>query len=1010
MKRFERLLIVCLCLCLSVAAGLAQSAATSNIEGKVTDASGAVVPGANVTVRNQGTNVDRALVTNDEGRYRASLLQPGLYEVTVEMPGFKTVKVADVQLEVGATQVTDVRLEVATVAEVVNVTSEAPTVETEKTEISTTVNQTAVENLPINGRRWENFVLLTPGVNEDGNFGLVSYRGISGLYNNNTIDGADNNQAFFSEARGRTRAVYTVSQTSVKEFQVGLSNFSSEFGRAAGGTVNAVTKSGSNEFHGELFYYLRDDKFQAREPFQPSKPDERRQQFGLSFGAPIVKDRVFFFGTYDQQLRNFPYFVSLFSPTFLTQACTAPGCAATIEFFRSGQKFVGRKGLNNVVLGKFDFVINESNNATLSYNWHRWRAPNGIRTPAINFNAESDNGFDGVHTDVIIFNLNSVLGSRAVNEFRFHGGRDFEFQRPNDTGPGTSVTGGFSFGMPNFLPRPAFPDERRYQFVDNFSWNSGSHNFKVGADINYVRDLQHNLFNGGGVYSYSNLNNIAQDCPKNLSGCTQRADGARTGRHYNSFQQGFDTRGQGGRIFFTTTDYNFYAQDNIKVSRSFTLNLGLRYEYQTMPDAIAPNPAFPLTAKFNADRNNFGPRFGFAWDPGGRHTFVLRGGYGLYYGRTANSAIAAALANNGAVLKNFFFTPTSTGAPAYPTVLAAIPTTPGTNPDVQFLSRDYVRPLIHSSELHAEGEVLPDTSLSGTILYSRGQRLPLFRDTNLPAPSSTVRYLIGGAEAGRFPLYRGARPTAGVGRIIISESTVNTNYWGFVTQLTQRLRRGLQYNANLTWSSAEDDGQGSLTFFGTGTLYDPLNKRLDYSRSNFDIRLRFNNSFYWAPTFLRFDNRTMDALAGGWKFSGVLALVSSRPITGGISGGLASGVGSTNSSTTNGSGQDNRVPFIPRNGSKGTGRGTFDLRVGKDFRFSESMRLALLAEFFNITNSVNFTQFSTTQFRVASSSYDAVANLATVNLTHDTGFLAPRAASSTTFGPRDVQLGIKFIW
>ena len=153
----------------------------------------------------------------------------------------------------------------AGVTETLTVTAEAPLIDTRRTDVSNVVGETAIENLPINGRRWENFVLLGPGVTNDGNFGLVSYRGISGLYNNNTVDGADNNQAFFSEARGRTRTAYSISQAAIKEFQVGISNFSAEFGRAAGGTVNAVTKSGTNAFRGEGFYFLRDDKFTSKD-------------------------------------------------------------------------------------------------------------------------------------------------------------------------------------------------------------------------------------------------------------------------------------------------------------------------------------------------------------------------------------------------------------------------------------------------------------------------------------------------------------------------------------------------------------------------------------------------------------------------------------------------------------------------------------------------------------------------------------------------------------------------
>jgi hypothetical protein len=219
----------------------AQAAASGSIEGVVTDASGGVLPGVSVTVKNMDTNVTRELVTDDAGRYRATALQPGRYEVSGNLSGFAVSPIGNVVVQVGQMTPLDLKMHPAGVSETVTVTSEAPVIDTKRTDVGNVIGQQAIENLPINGRRWENFVLLSPGVTNDGGFGLVSYRGISGLYNNNSVDGVDNNQAFFSEARGRTRTSYSVSQAAIREFQVGISNFSAEFGRAAGGSVNAVT-------------------------------------------------------------------------------------------------------------------------------------------------------------------------------------------------------------------------------------------------------------------------------------------------------------------------------------------------------------------------------------------------------------------------------------------------------------------------------------------------------------------------------------------------------------------------------------------------------------------------------------------------------------------------------------------------------------------------------------------------------------------------------------------------
>ncbi|MDD5543626.1 MAG: carboxypeptidase-like regulatory domain-containing protein, partial [Acidobacteriia bacterium] len=367
-----------LCLCLGVllvATMWAQGQGNGTIEGTVTDQSGAVIPGARVVVLNLGTNATRELTTDATGHYRADILQPGDYSITATHAGFATTKIERANVFVGTVTNGDLRLGVAGTQQQVEVTAEAPLTDPEKIAVGGSVGERAIEDLPVNGRRWSNFVLLTPGTIPDGTFGLVSYRGISGLYNNNSIDGADDNQAFFSEANGRTRTPYAISQATIKEFQVGLSNYSAEFGRAAGGTVNAVTKSGTNQFHGEGFYFLRTKAFIAMDPFIKAqgkpKPDERRQQFGGAVGGPIIKDKVFFFANYDQQRRNFPI-TTLPNVPIANQLCSVPGCASTIAFLNTLVGTFPRQGNNLIFLGKVDWIINANNTLTGQYNYHKW--------------------------------------------------------------------------------------------------------------------------------------------------------------------------------------------------------------------------------------------------------------------------------------------------------------------------------------------------------------------------------------------------------------------------------------------------------------------------------------------------------------------------------------------------------------------------------------------------------------------------------------------------------------
>src|SRR5829696_6738944 len=265
-KSASVLALLVFCLVMGATPAWAQSTTQGAIGGTVKDPQGAVVANAPVTAKNEETNKEVSATTDSEGRFRVVQLDPGNYSVTINASGFAAFTQQKVVVEVGRVTPLDIDLGVAGAQETVQVTSEAPVINTQQQDFSTNVNQTSINNLPVNGRRWSNYALLSPGAVPDGTFGLISFRGISGLLNNNTVDGGDNNQAFFSEERGRTRIGYSVSQAAIREFQVNTSNYSAEYGRSAGGVINAVTKSGTNEFHGSVFYYNRNNRNGARNP------------------------------------------------------------------------------------------------------------------------------------------------------------------------------------------------------------------------------------------------------------------------------------------------------------------------------------------------------------------------------------------------------------------------------------------------------------------------------------------------------------------------------------------------------------------------------------------------------------------------------------------------------------------------------------------------------------------------------------------------------------------------
>lgn len=942
MKKAAVLLAACLVVLSLASWAGAQTAGSGAIIGTVKDPGGLVVPGAEVILKNVDTGAERRFTTTEAGLYAAPYLQPGRYEVRVKKEGFAEVIRQNLRVEVGQTVTVDVELPIRAAQETVTVTSEVGLVETDKTEVSQTISQDQVENLPLNGRRWDNLALLSPGVSEDGGFGGISFRGVSSLYNNNMVDGADNNQAFFSEARGRTRIAYGYSINSIKEFQVQTAVYSAEYGRAAGGVVNAVTKSGTNDWHGDFFYFVRDKLFLARDPVanasgQP-KPDERRQQFGGAFGGPLVREKLFFYLNYDQQKRSFPAIITPFAANFfdpnstnsqarncITQATanpalgiTATDCMNVLDTLRPIMSTtIPRKGDQYLGLGKIDYQWDANNRLSGSFNILRWNSLNGIFTGPVLTITEQNNGTDKVDNEYMIVTWSGVWRPTLVNEARFQYGRDFEAQIPNASGPNLQITGGANFGMPNFLPRGRFPDEKRFQWTDNVSWLKGRHQIRFGVDINHVRDRIQNLFQGGGIYRYSGTQTltIGSTTVANVDALTRfvrdlRVAGARS---YNDFLQSVDPVTENGLGFFTTNDYNFYFQDNIKLRPNLTFNVGIRYELQDLPSTVQSNPLIPENATLNTDSNNFGPRVGFSWQPGRNEKNVLRGGYGLYYGRTQNSTLFAHLFQNGVFQRNFTFTPTSCGAPTLPNIVFPQPNTApaftpifgstgptptnlfadfaafsaacagGTPPIAATLASDYVNPLVHQYDIAYERELPWKMSVAVNYVGSRGNHLPIFMDGNLPAPSATRSYLVfDGAgqllapQVVQVPFYCVAStvapcflsgssgPSSGLavprpraaqgvtGPIYMGRSIVNSWYNGMVIRVRRRESRGFSFDANYTLSKARDNGHvaGVNGTFGQSVApLNPFDLRGEYGTSEIDVRNRFIMNIYWVTPF-----------------------------------------------------------------------------------------------------------------------------------------------------------------
>jgi hypothetical protein len=683
------------------------------------DPSQAVIAGAMVTVANVDTGIMHTYKSDSAGLYVAPFLQPGHYKVNATATGFSGVEAKNLTLLVGQVLTIDLTMGVESAATTVEVSSETPILNIGQTEVSQVVDQAIIQNLPVNGRNWSDFVLLTPNVVPDGGSGLVSFHGISGLYNQNYVDGANNNQMLFSEARGRSSgAPFVYSLDAIKEFQTETSNYSAEFGQAAGGQVNAITKNGTNDLHGDLFYSLRYPSWNALDPYSKwaalfnhgnpfllTQPIHQQQEFGGSVGGPIKKDKLFYFLTYDgfrrvgrvlyyqtntvtQTPTGTPASTTIISPTQCPTTLTATLCTDAINFLIGlGDALPPTRSVKeNLIFPRVDYQLNQNNLIYANFNFADFDSSYGYSpNPTYANTSASTNGPTSYHERFLIAHWTSTLSSTAVNDLRFQWGRDLETAGANASGPSVGM-GAESYGMPNALPRVAEPDEHRFQITDVFSKVHGRHTFKFGGDVNLVHEVMINLFQGGGIYGYSGsvtqeFENWAADAFAGQPGDTDPYAGS----HYNTFVQTVDkvnptTSGRAGADDFWMKMYDGFVEDSWKVNQRLTLNLGARYDIQLTPNPAIPNTSSALATEYNTTIKNVSdrvqPRIGLSWSP--TNGTVVRAGYGVFTGLNQGSTYYAMRVENGEYQINYNYkgcnaTCTSSAALAFPNVPFPVP-------------------------------------------------------------------------------------------------------------------------------------------------------------------------------------------------------------------------------------------------------------------------------------------------------------------------------------------------
>jgi hypothetical protein len=924
-RRTLRSLCASLLLLLSLETALyAQSDTGGSIAGLVKDAGGRLFP-ALITLRNTANGSESQMLSDRKGNFRFAELAPGIYSVRINAPGFAPWRATNVTVEVG--RVTSLTAQLSLV-----ITEPRQRLKIRSTQlnpspaVSDNIDHEAVESLPSSSGDWSAAALLSAGTApSSSDSGDLSFRGLSPLLNSVSMDGVDDNLAFHARQRGTAGGGYSTAQSAISEFQVNASNFSSEYGHAAGGVINTVTKSGSNHLHGDAAFYDRSADWGAGNAFTslteknaegvytsvPYRPTDLRRQWSASAGGPLRKDKLFWFAAYDQHQRNFPGVARANVPaTFF-----APPSAQTIATLagRIGQQPSAALLAYNNVLGqlngllgsvprsidqwiafaKIDWRINNRNSLTFQNNSMRRNGSNAAITQSSDTYGIGSFGDTDSSTDTAVMRWQYFATPNLLSDARYQYSREdlaqhasqataFEAQlAKNAYGLPPQVVvdpgSGFTLGTRTSSDKPAYPDETRQQFIDAVTWIHHRHAIKFGYDYNHVDDAISGLNAQTGAYSYSSLLNFVSDflAPNHCDGTTT---GAGSYPCYSHFKQAV-----GSSVWdFQTEDYAAFLADEWKITPRFMVSVGARYEYQDLPNTnkLVANPAIPQTATLPHDKSNYGPRAGIAWDIFDSGRTVIHAGYGLYYGRVPNATVFSALTSTGSArsANSYYFRPLAIGAPPFPYVFSgSLPI--AVQPDVVYFDKHFRNPQVEQAELSLQQSLGKNTYLTLTYLGSYSHELSNFIDTNIDLTATgLINYSIDDpSHAGPIKtssysskfFYKRISPTYNSITDIVSET--NAKYGAAVAKLTRRVSSSLNMNLGYTYSHAVDDNQNQSTFADNNDVYDPTNLALEHGTSNFDVRQRFSGQMIlhepWR--FKGFAGRVLDgytlAASGEWR-------------------------------------------------------------------------------------------------------------------------------------------------
>jgi hypothetical protein len=896
---YTRLLMAVLVLAALAFPVAAQTQITTGVlQGTVADTTGAVMPGVDIETRNTETNLSRTGVTDRDGRFVILQLPPGRYTATFKISGFATMVQENIAITVGQAVTLAVVMKISGVAETVTVTTRAPTVETTRTAAASTLNQTTIETTPILGRKFEDLLTLTPGVSvvqgPDGD--EITFAGQRGVFNNISLDGGDYNNGFFGEQMGGQRAAIDITLDAVREFQVVATGANAEFGRTAGGVVNVITKSGTNKPHGTLFWFQRLEGLTSNTSDGKPLKDFRREQGGGTFGGPIVKDKAFFFLALEGIRENLqrPNLSEPIGTACSVQAPTIganealinanPDCQrlALVSFFKASRNQdegqpVDHKINNNALLAKFDWAISGKNNLSLSYNFNYSKNTN--QTFDVATYGNSANGIEGPSKiNILNLNLFTSVSTTRVNEFHITYSREgrprsaIDSNVPADTGMGFGPS--FRFGNPFFLAPTVDELVKRFQVKDNFSIVTGRHTIKTGGEWLHTNNFQvfrgffkgRYLFDsvtgflryasapaagGFGPYTVGCSNGSYVTAPASCPAGTTASGGPLLFYLQGSSPDGI-ARDAAGASDINNNEFALFIQDKWQVTPAVTVNVGLRWDAQFMPETVDPkttayarflsDPKFPSDGTIPNQWKQFQPRFGVAWDVRENGKSVLRASAGLYYPRQNMLSQVGSVTTNGIQQKTDFRNTAFTAfadMPTWPNLLNPSAVPAGTFPSftgVRVFDRDYQNPRIFSFNAAYEQEFAPDWAVYFDFTYTRGRHLTRFVNYNVHGTAAAATQ----PQTRDATTYTGANPFEPyLGDVFVTNSRGKGLYRGATFGVRKRFSNKYQLEANYVLSKDEDDDSNERDPF-TDRTFNFYDLGMDFGPSDRDIRHKVN--------------------------------------------------------------------------------------------------------------------------------------------------------------------------